>query len=317
LHINRTTGHKWKIWAYLVIILIIRYLSSDSSAIASPLVIDANAQYKFAQKLFNKEAYSSAISEFQRFIYFFPDDSRIPAAMSYMGKSYLNNGQYDDAINTFQNLIDQYDEHKKALLAFFDISECYLRLQQPQQALISLQNLIKISDDPKLADKAYYRMGWILVKIGSWQDAVNAFEMITPQLRKEKTLNNLTETLKTDKKIPLKNPQLAGFLSVIPGAGQLYCGRYKDALSAFIVNGGLIWAAVESFDNEMYSLGTTITIFGFGFYIGNIYGAITSAHKYNQIQTQKYIRQLQKQYHIGLLSPFKGDGIMLTFQYIY
>ena len=122
---------------------------------------------------------------------------------------------------------------------------------------------------------------------------------------------------RSGRRIPYGQPKLAGVLSVIPGAGQLYCGRYKDALSAFIVNGGLIWAAVESFDNELYALGTTISIFGFGFYTGNIYGAITSAHKYNQVQTQKYIRQLQKQYHIGLLSPSKNDGIMLTFQYIF
>lgn len=317
MHINRTTGRQWKIWVYWVVILIIGYLSSDPVADASPLVIDANAQYKFAQELFNKEAYSPAIAEFQRFIHFFPDDFRIPAAISYMGKSHFNNGRYDEAIKTFQNLINRYDGNKKALPAFFDISECYLRLQQPQQALISLQNLIKVSDDLKLTDKAYYRMGWISVEIGSRQDAVNAFEMITPQFRKEKTVNKLTETLKTDKKNLFKNPQLAGVLSIIPGAGQLYCGRYKDALSAIIVNGGLIWAAVESFDNELYALGTTISIFGFGFYTGNIYGAITSAHKYNQVQTQKYIRQLQKQYHIGLLSPSKNDGIMLTFQYIF
>jgi tetratricopeptide (TPR) repeat protein len=234
-----------------------------------------------------------------------------------MGKSHFNNGQYDEAINTFQNLINRYHGHKKALLTFFDISECYLRLEQPQQALISLQNLIKVSDDPKLADKAYHHMGWISIEIGSWQDAVHAFEMITPQFRKGKALDNLTETLKTDKKIELKNPKLAGFLSGIPGVGQLYCGRYKDALSAFIINGGLIWAAVESFDNELYALGATITVFGFGFYVGNIYGAITSTYKYNQIQTQKYIHQLQKQYRIGLLSPLKNDGIMLTFQYVY
>jgi len=317
LHINRTTGHQWKIWAYWVVILIIRYLSSDPIADASPLIVDANAQYKFAQKLFNREAYSLAISEFQRFVHFFPDDSRIPDAISYLGKSHFNNGQYDKAIKTFQNLINQYDGHKKALLSYFDISECYLRLQQPQQALISLQNLIRVSNDRKLVDKAYYRMGWIAIEIGGWQDAVNAFEKISPQFRKEKTVDNLSETLKTDRKIAHKNPKLAGVLSVIPGAGQLYCGRFKDALSAFTINGGLIWAAVESFDNELYGLGTTITVFGLGFYAGNIYGAITSTHKYNQVQTQKYIRQLQKQYYIGLLSPFKNDGIMLTFKYIY
>jgi tetratricopeptide (TPR) repeat protein len=317
LYVIKATYHHWKLWIYCACILIIYSILSSPTTFATSLIVDADAQYRFAQKLFQQKAYTSAISELQRFIHFFPDDRRIPAATKYIGKSFFQSGRYKEAINVFQNLIDRYQGDQDALLAYFDISECYLKLQQPQQAYITLKNFTSISKDPDMLDRAYYRMGWIAIDIGGWQDATNSLAKISPQFRKDKSIDDLTKTLKADKPIALKHPKLSGALSVIPGLGQLYCGRYKDALSAFFVNTALIWAAAESFNNELYALGTTISIFEAGFYTGNIYGATTSAHKYNQTQIKAYIRQLHKQYQIGLLPTTQNDGIMLTFQYVY
>ena len=314
MYVIKTICHYQKLWIYCICILIF----SSPTALAASLIVDADAQYQFAQTLFKQKAYASAISEFRRFIHFFPDDKRTPNATEFIGKSFFQSGRYNEAINVFQNLIDRYQGDPDALLAYFDISECYLKLQQPQQAFITLKNLTSISKDPDMIDKAYYRMGWIAIDIGGWQDATNSFEKISPRSRKDKPIDDLIKTLKAENKpIPLKHPKLSGTLSVIPGLGQLYCGRYKDAFSAFFVNTALIWAAVESFDNELYALGTTISIFETGFYTGNIYGAIASAHKYNQNQIKTYIRQLHKQYQIGLFPTAQGNGIMLTFQYVY
>ena len=35
---------------------------------------------------------------------------------------------------------------------------------------------------------------------------------------------------------------------------------HRDALTAFVINAGLIWAAWESFDNELYALGGVISL---------------------------------------------------------
>lgn len=43
----------------------------------------------------------------------------------------------------------------------------------------------------------------------------------------------ISEELEKEKQIARKNPRLAGFLSILPGAGQFYCERYQDALVAF------------------------------------------------------------------------------------
>ncbi|MFC1453028.1 hypothetical protein ACFLSJ_06740 [Verrucomicrobiota bacterium] len=83
-------------------------------------------------------------------------------------------------------------------------------------------------------------------------------------------------------RFPRRSPALAGGLSaLIPGAGQAYCGRWKEAGAAFVVNGLLIGSAYESFDTERPILGSTIAFLAVGWYIGNVYNALNVAHKHN------------------------------------
>ncbi len=293
------------------------FAASINSFAAPPLFIDADAQFAFAQKLFQQQDYDASINEYQRFLYFFPEDARVPEAVTNIGQAQLNNGRYQKAIRSFETVIDNYEEHPQAISAYFHISDCYLRLENPQQAIITLQNLIRITKDSEVLDNAYYQMGWIAIDIGNLPQAAAIFNRTGTEFNQKNHIDALIQDLISQRSIDQKNPTLAGVMSIIPGAGQLYCGRYRDALSAFIVNGGLIWAAVDSFDKEFYALGATISFFEFGFYTANIYGAVTSAHKYNQRQIQINARKLRKQYQIGLLPILDDNGIMLSFQYVY
>ena len=88
---------------------------------------------------------------------------------------------------------------------------------------------------------------------------------------------------------PKKNPVAAGLFAVIPGGGFLYCERFHDALITFLFNAGLMVAAYEAWDNDNKALAGVIGFVETGFYSGNIYGSITSAHKYNQAQIIKIL----------------------------
>jgi hypothetical protein len=110
--------------------------------------------------------------------------------------------------------------------------------------------------------------------------------------------------------IPRKNPQVAGFLSILPGGGYFYCERYQDALVAFLLNGALIVASWEAFDQGNPALGGIIAAVEFGFYAGNIYGGIASAHKYNNRKTHDFIESLKEMAQIDV-SGTKG-GLQLS-----
>jgi TM2 domain-containing membrane protein YozV len=92
-----------------------------------------------------------------------------------------------------------------------------------------------------------------------------------------------------------KDPTVAGVLAIVPGAGHLYCERPRDALISFLLNGALIYAAYEAFDEDLEVLGAVIAFFELSFYAGNIYSAVSSAHKYNRDEKNRFLNSLKKE----------------------
>ena len=283
-------------------------------AFSQVLTIEPDQQFAFAQHLYQNGQYRRAAEEYQRFAFFFPQDSRGRGALYLAADAYFNSREFDIAIEILKDLSRKTPLDTVAVKAFFLMAECYLQMGTPSQAMVQLHNLTALSDDPDVHDRAYFRMGWIYIEQMDWKAAQHAFSRI----RAESPLpaSELSAALNQSTTIPQKSPALAGTLSIVPGAGQLYCGRYQDALAAFLVNVGLVWAAVDAFDQEQYALGGLLTFVGAGFYTGNIYSAVSSAHKYNLHRKQQFIDRLKHNPDIGLrvssLGTPGGTALCLT-----
>ena len=262
-------------------------------AFGKTLTIDADQQYRFADNYFEQKAYFNAISEYERFIHFFPQDPRVPQAHFKIGQSYFRGNRFDQAIRAFRHVIEKYEGSDLAAEAYLGISACYSKKRAYGLALTTLDGLLGSNPEPETRDKAHYRKGWIYLEMDEWNKARASFERIPVENRGLYGLDGLLADL--DQKKPLtKNPRLAGTLALLPGAGHLYCERYQDALIAFVLNGAMIIAAWEAFDNDNEALGGLLTLFGLGFYSGNIYSAVNSAHKYNRKQKQDFLDSLRQ-----------------------
>ena len=281
------------------------------------LTITPDKQFDFSEYYFSKEEYSRAIDEYKRFIYFFPEDERVKLAIYKIGVAYFKSSSFKEAKNFFKNLIEKYKDTELAIKSHFMVSRCHIMIGEPTQAIINLHNLIAITDDSGVRDEAYYRIGWIYIEMGSWEEAKLYFAKISSQNINKYKLKKLSAELDKETILAKKNPAIAGFASIIPGAGYMYCNRYRDALLSFLLNGSLMLAAYESFDDDNNALGGLITFVEIGFYTGNIYGAITSAHKYNRNQTGRFIEELKKNLKISLLFSRKHDGIELSLNYAF
>jgi TolA-binding protein len=294
------------------------FVQAETKSDLKPILkIDSDKQFDFAEFYFSNKEYLRAIGEYKRFIYFFPKDKRVESAMYRIGMAYYYDRRFREAIDSFKKLIDKYVDTNFSIKSYFMTSESYLRINAFTSAIINLHNLITITDDVNLKDKAYYRIGWIYIEMASWEKARVYFEKISAQNKQKYRFEKLSTELEKVKYIPEKNPQIAGFLSVIPGAGYLYCKRYKDAIIAFLLNTGLIYAAYESFDDDQYALGGLITFVGFGFYAGSIYGSITSAHKYNRKRTEKFIKNLRDNTKVNISADLKNKSVYLSLQFSF
>jgi hypothetical protein len=91
----------------------------------------------------------------------------------------------------------------------------------------------------------------------------------------------------------------AGLSTVLPGAGQAYCGRWSDAWHSFSLTALLTGAGMYYFFfSPDTSTGNTVkavvfTSLGGLFWLGNVYGAVNSTLDYNEYQERKRTEQLR------------------------
>jgi tetratricopeptide (TPR) repeat protein len=263
------------------------------------LTIDGDRQYQFAEELFKSHQYRRAAEELQRFSFFFPGDARQRPALFKAGRAFMLAKDLVAALDRFKELTDRDEPDAIAVESYFMMVECDLQLNRVTQAVLELNNLIALSDDDEIRDRAYYRLGWLHIDLTDWPSARKAFARVSASRRSHYRIDELERELEQANRLPSRNPTLAGTLSIIPGAGQLYCNRYEDALIAFAVNLGILWAAHDAFDQDQYALGGVLAFIGMGFYAGNIYGAVGDAHKFNQSQDRQFGESLQRHIVLG------------------
>jgi tetratricopeptide (TPR) repeat protein len=293
---------------------------SPAVAAASALVIDPLKQWHYAGQLFENGRFRQSAEEFERFAFFFPEHPRQRQAVFEAGRAYLLARDGASALQNFNALIQYGLTDEVAVDAYFMMAETHMRLGNPGQAILQLNNLMALSDDPGIVDRARLRIGWIYIEQLDWGRSRGAWEQMTPEGRRTYGIDALETALDQTDQLPRKRPVLAGALSVVPGAGQLYIGRYQDALAALIVNGGLAWAAYDSFDNDLNGLGGLLTMVGLGFYTANIYGAVSGAHKFNRDRQREFVEQLKQNGSAGTgpadSAPF-ANALLLKWRILF
>jgi TolA-binding protein/TM2 domain-containing membrane protein YozV len=278
--------HKKQTMLFILIMLVPTCFLDNSNAQNA-----AETQFEFASTLMKKEKYKTSITEFQRFLFLFPNDKRVLDAQFQMALAYQMQKQYDFAIDHYHKIVQRVPGKEIGIQAAYALSDCYQAKGKFLMAKSVLESLLQKTDQKKTQDEIHYRLAWIDIRTNQLDSAMIHLKTI------ENTSAYPLSTIKNSlmaKKLPKKRPYLAGMLSIVPGLGQVYCDRYRDATLSFIVNGMIGWAAWESFDHDQPALGTLISFFGMGFYFGNIYGAINSAHKYNRRIENQWVKQLKR-----------------------
>ncbi len=313
-HIRQSGNRKKSYHIHRIVLAVVAafFFFIQSSRGDQIIEIKADTQFNYAEYLFSTKDYMPAVNEYRRFIFLFPQDDRMEPAMYQIGLCYLSMGQFDLAIQSFSTIIDSFKESAYAVQAYLRIGEIYIKLGRTASAVTNFHNLATISDDPDMRDEAYFRIGWIYLETAQWEKATAYFDKISSKNAEKYQLEALTEAFEKRPVASKKQPKLAGILSIIPGGGYLYCGRYQDALMAFLLNGGLIYAAYEAFDHELYALAGVISFVEIGFYSGNIYGAVSSAHKYNQAKDKKFIDQLKENLRFRVSARPANKGLEVS-----
>jgi tetratricopeptide (TPR) repeat protein len=249
----------------------------------------------FADSLVAEEDHYRAITEYKRFLHYSPEDSRAAYAQLAIAKSLLSGQRWEQADRALKKVWTIYPDSLEAKIAEQlyadaaydrgDYAAARRRYEKLKNALPTQSNAM-----PE------YKIGLSQLQQNKPDEARGSFSELPAPLNQQLALS-----LDEYQQLPKKSPQRAGTLSaLLPGAGQLYTERPRQAGVAFALNAAFIYGAVEAWDNENYALAGILSLFEIGWYGGNIYNAMNNAHKFNRNQQDHFLRKFQQRFGLSL-----------------
>ena len=279
---------------------------------------DCEKQFAFAENLFAESDFYRAIGEYKRLIFLCPDSEALcEKAYFKIGLSYFRANKWRNARDAFNAFLVTFTDSRMAgeALYFKAMSEKNLSLHD--DALSTFARILE-TEKGEYRARAIYQSALVLVDMERWERAGEMFLRVPEESALYDSAGVFSAGLASIGNLPYKSPPVAGALAaVLPGAGHLYTWRSTDALVAFLLNGLFIWSAVELFDDEKYVTGGIVTFFELGWYTGNIYSAVGSAHKFNKRIKEDFLRGLRDRVNLSYLHDADSacNGLMLSMRF--
>jgi tetratricopeptide (TPR) repeat protein len=272
---------------------------------------DRDKLFGFAESLFAEGDYYRAITEYKRFNYLYPIDILVEKADFRIGECYFKAGRRVEAIDSFNAFIRHYPAGALRSNALYHKGQAEKEQKRYTDALTTFNELIR-TGDANYRDRALYAQALVLLAQQEWQRARETFASLPQESPLSPSAIIYSDGVGRMDGLPRKSPALAGTLAaVLPGAGHLYAERPRDALVSFLLNGSFIWAAVELFRNNNNVAGGIVAFFELGWYGGNIYSAVGSAHKYNQRVEDEFLQGLKEKSGISLYRDQSGSNYVM------
>ena len=249
---------------------------------------------KFADFLYAQGDYLRAAGEYQRYLFHQPQES---AQIRYkIAVCYRFGGKTEQAIQGFEALLRTDPKSQFASRAYYQIGATYFLQDQFERSVQFLGEALPHITDARQHAEAAQLIGLSYLRQKRWSKASEVFKALQTSdiipIREKAEVYHIYAERGAD--LPTRSPLLAGTLSIIPGAGRLYTGRFADALTTLFTVGLTGWQAYDGFRRDGVSsakgwtLGTLCGIF----YVGNIYGSVISARVYNRHITDEFLATL-------------------------
>ncbi len=258
---------------------------------------DAPRVLAFADHLFEAGDYYRSITEYERFIFFYPRDPEVPRARLRIGMAYERGERWRKAEEELRGVIEDYRGRDEGASASWELGETYYKSGQFLRASSQYKKFREDYPRTDLAARAQMRIVWCSLRSGDDAGARRGLEEAGAGISPPAVSRAFLADLDALDGLPTRSPALAGVLSaVVPGTGQFYTGHFIDGTAALLLNAAFIIGAIEAFDHRLYGTFGILVFFETGWYGGNIYSAVSSAYKFNKTRREEVLRDLERKY---------------------
>ena len=245
-------------------------------------------QFDLAKKLYDKENYFDAVTEFKRLLFFDESGKYFYEANKLIGLSYKQGAKFSDAIHHFSLAEINANTTETIFKSKIEIIKVNILRRTTERAFALLDDLKKDERFSKNTDEINYWTGWAFIFADEWEKASLLFQAINPELK------TFCDSVNGD----FYNVTLAKTLSIIPGAGQFNTGEYVSGLIS--IGWNLLWGylTINAFNEDRVFDGVMIgTLLWWRFYSGNLQNAEKFANEKNLKKSNKALRYLQNNYN--------------------
>lgn len=220
--------------------------------------------------------YDAAITEYKRFLFFHPDDTRVGEVYYNIGLAYRSQASWAEAITAFWTATHLAEDSETKSEYQLELAVTLIATQDYDLARLELIKVMMRAPSTRLYRRAFFLEGVAYIYQFRWEEARET-------LRNYTTDEQLNTLLDAALNMPQKSGEVAKMLStILPGAGQIYVGNWRDGLNALLLNGALGFLTVDAVLDGYYVDAVLWggTIF-WRYYRGNTFRAEQVAEQFN------------------------------------
>lgn len=252
----------------------------------------------FAGHLLRQGDYYRAITEYERAIYLSSGDLNIEQeARLGIAMSYLRGGKPDEAARRLVILSNEWKGSEKEAEILLALAEAQGQRGDHRLAEEALTRTLATALDSSATDSARIQLIWTRLRLGNSAGAREVVQGIPEENVFTSRIPEILDEIRSWESLPQRSPGLAGTLSaLLPGAGQLYLGRFRDACTAFLLNALVLWGAVDELGRGEIGTSAVFLTVESVLYLGNVYNAVNGAHKLNRQLREEKIDSAQNKF---------------------
>lgn len=239
----------------------------------------------FADHLFLDGDWYRSITEYRRFLFQVKGrGSEAPRAALAIGEALLRGEQWDAAGRQLDGVAQRASALSLRRTALFGAGRAYLLDGRPELAKPRFRLLVDDEGTPStLRQEAAWLLAWGHFDAGELEEAYRYFSAIAQAGGAHaQDAQGVAEALLDRDALETKDPVLAGALSLIPGLGHFYLGRWGVGLTSLVWNAVFIFATVQAWLTGQWGVAVVLTVFELGWYAGGVFGAVAGAYRHNR-----------------------------------
>ena len=193
-----------------------------------------------ASHFFKLGNYDGAITEYKRFLFFHPDDARAAETYRNIGLAYRAQGFWGESIVAIRAAVQHASDREEKSEYQLELAVILIATQNYDLGRLELIKVTMRNPSTPLYRRALFLQAVAYIYQFRWEEAREV-------LRNYTTDDKLDTLLEKAVNLPQKSARVAKVLSaILPGAGQVYAGNWRNGLNALVLNGVLGFLTVDA-----------------------------------------------------------------------